>query len=76
MRHGSAVSGLASTSAKIGDVDGDGEVTVMDATLVQKYIVSLETLTDSQLNVADVNGDGEISVIDATQIQKIVVNLV
>ena len=63
-------------SAKIGDVDGDGEVTVMDATLVQKYIVSLETLTDSQLNVADVNGDGEISVIDATQIQKIVVNLV
>ena len=39
-------------------------------------IVSLETLTDSQLNVADVNGDGEISVIDATQIQKIVVNLV
>ena len=36
-------------SAKIGDVDGDGEVTVMDATLVQKYIVSLETLTDSQL---------------------------
>lgn len=77
MRHGSAVSGLASTpSAKIGDVDGDGEVTVMDATLVQKYIVSLETLTDSQLNVANVNGDGEISVIDATQIQKIVVNLI
>ena len=63
-------------SAKIGDVDGDGEVTVMDATLVQKYIASLETLTDSQLNVADVNGDGEISVLDATQIQKIVVNLV
>ena len=61
-------------SAKIGDVDGDGEVTVMDATLVQKYIASLETLTDSQLNVADVNGDGEISVLDATQIQKIVVN--
>ena len=48
----------------------------MDATLVQKYIVNLETLTDSQLNVADVNGDGEISVIDATQIQKIIVNLV
>ena len=63
-------------SANIGDVDGDGEVTVMDATLVQKYIASLETLTDSQFNVADVNGDGEISVLDATQIQKIVVNLV
>ena len=63
-------------SSKIGDVDGDGEVTVMDATLVQKYIVSLETLTDSQLNVADVNGDGEITVLDATQIQKIIVNLV
>ena len=60
----------------MGDVDGDGEVTVMDATLVQKYIVNLETLTDSQLKVADVNGDGEVSVLDATEIQKIVVNLV
>lgn len=59
-----------------GDVDGDGVVTVMDATLVQKYIVKLSTLTDSQLKIADVNGDGEITVVDATDIQKIVVNLI
>lgn len=58
-----------------GDVDGDGIVTVMDATLVQKYIVNLSTLTDSQIKIADVNGDGQITVVDATVIQKIVVNL-
>lgn len=59
-----------------GDVDGDGVVTVVDATLVQKYVVKLSTLTDSQIKIADVNGDGEISVADATEIQKIAVKLV
>lgn len=62
-------------SVVAGDVDGDGTVTVMDATLVQKYIVNLESLTDAQLKTADVNGDGQVTVVDATAIQKLVVNL-
>ena len=61
--------------AKLGDVDLDGDVTVKDATLVQKDIVQLETLTDFQKKAADINSDGTISVTDATDIQKIVVNL-
>lgn len=60
---------------ELGDVDLDGDVTVKDATLVQKDIVKLETLTDFQKKVADINSDGAISVTDATDIQKIVVNL-
>ena len=61
-----------------GDVDGDGEVTVMDSTYLQKSIVgisgvpALETL---DLKICDLDGDGTISVKDATIIQKIVVNL-
>ncbi|MDO5578332.1 MAG: dockerin type I repeat-containing protein, partial [Ruminococcus sp.] len=61
-----------------GDVDGDGDVTVMDSTYLQKSIVgisdvpALETL---DLKICDLDGDGTISVKDATIIQKIVVNL-
>ena len=60
-------------SAKIGDVDGDGEVTVMDATLVQKYIVNEATLTAEQIALADINGDGTVTVLDATAIQKLAI---
>lgn len=59
----------------IGDVNSDGDISVVDATLVQKHIVSLEKLTDLQKKSAEVNGDGEISVVDATLIQKYIVGL-
>ena len=59
----------------IGDVNSDGDISVVDATLVQKYIVSLEILTDLQKKSADVNDDGLIDIQDATDIQKIVVQL-
>ena len=59
----------------IGDVNSDGDISVVDATLVQKYIVGLEKLTDLQKKSAEVNGDGEISVVDATLSQKYIVGL-
>lgn len=57
----------------LGDVNGDGEITVVDATILQKYIVGQTTLDDETLNVADVNKDGAVTVVDATLIQKFVV---
>lgn len=60
----------------IGDVDNNGEVSVLDATLVQKYIAGLETLTDLQKKTAEANGDGQISIMDATYIQKIVAKII
>ena len=56
-------------------MNSDGDISVVDATLVQKHIVSLEKLTDLQKKSAEVNGDGEISVVDATLIQKYIVGL-
>ena len=54
-----------------GDVDGDGSITVADATAVQKYAIDLPTDTRRfNVNVADVNGDGRVSVLDVTCIQK------
>lgn len=57
----------------LGDVNGDGEITVVDSTILQKYIVGQTTLDDETLNVADVNKDGAVTVVDATLIQKFVV---
>ena len=55
---------------KIGDVNGDGEVTIEDATLIQRRGVELEAFTEVQEKLADVNGDGRVSILDVTCIQK------
>lgn len=57
------------------DVDLDNSVTVADATLLQKYVVGIATLTDDQKLLADCNGDGVINVRDATYIQKTIVKI-
>lgn len=57
------------------DVDLDGLVSVTDATLLQKYVVGIATLTDDQKLLADCNGDGAIDVRDATYIQKTIVKI-
>lgn len=64
-----------SGNAVYGDVNGDGDITVVDATLVQKHVVQLETLSADKQILADVNGDNTISVVDATLIQKYIVQL-
>lgn len=64
-----------SGNAVYGDVNGDGDITVVDATLVQKHIVQFETLSADKQILADVNEDNTISVVDATLIQKYIVQL-
>lgn len=60
----------------VGDVNLDGTVSVIDATVLQKQIVNLEKLSKISLIKADVNNDGVIDISDATQIQKMIVHLV
>ena len=53
-----------------GDVDHSGSVNILDATLIQRYLVHLlpsEQIFDNKL--ADMNDDGKISIFDATRIQ-------
>lgn len=63
------------TSGITNDIDFDNSVTVADATLLQKYVVGIATLTDDQKLLADCNGDGAIDVRDATYIQKTIVKI-
>lgn len=59
-----------------GDAYPDGNITVGDATSVQKYVVGIVKFGKTQLFNSDVNHDGEISVVDATLIQKYIVGLI
>ena len=51
-----------------GDSDGDGEVTVVDATTIQRQLAQIPTPKFNEL-AADVNGSG-LDITDATFIQR------
>jgi len=60
----------------MGDVDGDGKISVMDATYIQRHLAKLAILSGDPLKVADVDFDDKITVMDATQIQRFVAKLI
>ena len=61
------------TSAAVrrkGDVDLDGEVTIIDATVIQRVLVEMIEDTDGHiLRYGDIDGDG-LSIMDVTFIQR------
>lgn len=57
-------------SYKKGDVDGNGDITVKDASLVQRFLIGLDFLSDEQYNRADVDNNGRVSLVDASRIQR------
>ncbi len=64
-----------SVITKYGDCDSDNNVTIKDASLIQKHTASLITLTEEQLNISDVDGNGRVNIVDATWIQKKVASI-
>ena len=71
-----AVSAVSAAEQQIlGDVNGNSEVEIQDVTVIQKSLVGLVTLTESQINAADVNADGTVDINDATLIQKYLAHL-
>lgn len=60
-----------SAEPKIGDADGDGQVTVRDVTEVQFYLSNMATQADQEtLMFADVDNNGRLEVIDTTWLQR------
>ena len=53
----------------LGDVDGDEDITIIDASLIQRQIADIPTFAYHE-DVADTDEDGEITVADATFIQR------
>lgn len=59
-----------------GDVNLDGNVSIADATTLQKSLASMVKLNDLQKKAADTTEDGAASISDATLIQKYIAGLV
>jgi len=58
------------TGVIYGDVNGDGEITIMDAVMILKHITDGTTLTGNQLIAAEVDGESDITIADAVHVLK------
>ena len=64
----------------LGDADGDGELTILDATRIQRWLAELcnmdgtgfdgAALNSEQKTAADADQDEEVTILDATAIQR------
>ena len=54
----------------IGDVSGDGEVTILDLLKVQKHLLGSSKLSSEYLISGDTNGDAEVTILDLLRAQK------
>lgn len=70
-----STSGAAQQELKLGDADGDGDISILDATAIQRHLASIDILDAAAIERAKVNGDQELSILDATSIQRYLVNL-
>ena len=57
----------------IGDVDFDGQITIMDATMIQKYVAQEMDFNENEKLAADTDGNTIIDNDDATAIQEYLV---
>ena len=58
-----------SSGTILGDTDGDGEVTILDTTAIQRHLASLTTESYNE-TAADADKDGVVTILDVTAIQR------
>ena len=56
---------ITQSAVKLGDVNGDGGVTIKDAIAILRHNAEVELLTGSQIIAGDLNGDGTVNTKDA-----------
>lgn len=66
---------VAEPAYVLGDVDGDGDVTISDVTNIQRYGAELMQLDARALAAADIDGDGMVTINDATYVQRYLAEL-
>lgn len=60
----------------LGDVDGDGEIAILDATDIQRHLAGLTTLDQGAIARGKVSGGDELVILDATLIQRWLAKLI
>jgi len=53
-----------------GDVNGDGDITIIDLLRVQKHLLNTSKLSGAFLTAADVSKDGAVTILDLLRVQK------
>ena len=56
----------------IGDLDGDGSVTLADYTLICTWYTDINRITVEQFKLADINGDGRFTIGDISMLKNMV----
>lgn len=57
-------------TAVVGDTNGDGRVSIVDATNVQRYLCQVASKDQYNLYGCDINNDGKINILDVILIQR------
>ena len=52
-----------------GDVSGDGEITVLDLSLVQMHLLKKKSLTGAYAQAGDVSRNGSVDILDLSKVQ-------
>ena len=61
---------VGASSMMLGDADGDGEICITDATMIQRDVAHMIKIDDGRRRSADVDSDSIITIMDATAIQR------
>jgi hypothetical protein len=69
------VDGKAYTIIKLGDINGDGEISPLDYVKIKNHIMSATTLSGCYKSSADTNNDGEISPLDYVKVKNSIMNV-
>lgn len=66
-----AVDETSSQSAAIlGDINLDGELTIGDAAMIQKYLLSQQSIAKEQWEISDINADSTVNAFDLCLLRK------
>ncbi len=69
--------GYIPDNALRGDYDKDGELSILDATCVQRMLAGVTTShSDEFLTLVDADGDKKLTILDATCIQRVLAGLI
>lgn len=72
----SSICVIAEVSYKLGDVNQDGQVSVIDAVLIQCYILENYDIDDSFTVTVDVDGDKNVNIIDVVYVLRYIINII
>lgn len=52
-----------------GDVDGDGDITMLDLYMLKSFLKLTSVPTEKQISAADIDGDGDLTMVDSYQLR-------